>query len=349
MKRRDFTVGALLTLPFLSIIRNLSGSPSPSAIQPFVVRSDQSRFNVATPFRGINPNHLKISTRDTGGAFSFFDYQGTSQIEGPDLHLHLQQDELFYVMNGEFLFQLGDQKIVGTKGDAIFGPRNIQHTWTQLSKSGRLLYFAVPAGHLEDFFVRVSNMKTPPTPDEALALDKEFAMKHVGKSLSFQENHQYAASLNDGFLLKKEISRYWDMDKIVSTSPVSLKLSKRDTDGAMTVLDYEGNGKGGPPLHIHPEQDESFFVLEGSYIFQAGNKKFTLSEGDTIFLPRNIPHTWAQRSDKGRLLFMFNPSGMMEEFFAIYNATTTSPSPEEAARLFATHGMKVLGPPIDLS
>lgn len=52
------------------------------------------------------------------------------------------------------------------------------------------------------------------------------------------------------------------------------------------------------PLHIHPNQDEWFYVVEGNYLFQVGNEQYRMAIGDTIFLPRNVPHAFIQVTEK---------------------------------------------------
>jgi quercetin 2,3-dioxygenase len=127
-----------------------------------------------------------------------------------------------------------------------------------------------------------------------------------------------------------------------------VKISARDTGGQFSVFEYEGFAKMGPDLHVHLKQDETFYILEGEYLFQVGEEKHMLKAGDTIFLPRNIPHTWLQLTDKGKLMYMLQPAGKMEEFFKTMNALKGIPTTEEAARISATHDIKVMGPPLTL-
>ncbi|MFD0878245.1 cupin domain-containing protein, partial [Massilia pinisoli] len=118
------------------------------------------------------------------------------------------------------------------------------------------------------------------------------------------------------------------------------------TNGQLSVFEYIGNEKGGPPLHVHPNQDEIFFVVSGEYLFQVGQEKYQLKAGDTIFLPRKVPHTFAQTSEKGQMFFLFQPSGKMEDFFRTLGKLKGEPSPQEGAKIFADHDMQVVGPPL---
>jgi quercetin dioxygenase-like cupin family protein len=155
-----------------------------------------------------------------------------------------------------------------------------------------------------------------------------------------------AARNPKGFVIRTNQSRFEEKTLINGTSPNNLKIASKDTDGALSVFEYIGNEKGGPPLHIHPNQDEIFFIVSGDYLFQVGTEHYKLQTGDTIFLPRNVPHTFAQLSTKGKMFFLFQPSGKMEDFFRTIGNLNTPPKPEIAAKIFEDHDMKIIGPPL---
>ncbi len=344
MQRRKFLITTFGAIPALSLLPSAWAMASNQ--KPFVIKTRESRFGVPTPFRGVIPNDLKISSKDTDGNYSFFDYVGIDRVPGPNLHVHLWQDELFHAVEGEFVFQVGDQKIKVGNGDTVYGPRNIQHTWTQLSATGRLVYFVSPAHKMEEFFVQMSQRKGPPPKEESKKIDEEFGILNRGDSLQPDGQHEYSKSLAKGYVVRAGEGRFNEHLINKAFSPVNLLLSKKDSDGLMSIFDYEGSSKGGPPLHVHYHQDEVFFITEGEFLFQAGEERFKLTVGDTIFLPRKVPHTWTQLSDRGKMLFFFQPAGKMEEFFKLYRAQASQPSPEEGARQFSDHEMTVLGPPI---
>lgn len=106
-------------------------------------------------------------------------------------------------------------------------------------------------------------------------------------------------------------------------------------------------GKG-TPLHVHPLQDETFYVLEGDYKFLVGEERFDLSTGECIFLPKNVPHAWTQISTKGRMIVTFQPAGKMENFFVTVAALDHEPTKEEMAKLFTDNEMKIVGPPLSI-
>lgn len=133
----------------------------------------------------------------------------------------------------------------------------------------------------------------------------------------------------------------------VTTNTLDLKIGSADTDGGMAAFEQLGQSpNGGPPLHVHPRQDEFFHVLEGEYRFQVGDERFMGATGDTIFLPRGVPHAFIQLSERARMLVVYQPAGDMEGFFRETAGWTSPPSKDEVARVFAAHGMEVVGPPL---
>jgi quercetin 2,3-dioxygenase len=150
------------------------------------------------------------------------------------------------------------------------------------------------------------------------------------------------------FIVDAGASRFGDSAKFLGLHPNDLKISGKDTDGQLSVFEYTGLAKIGPALHVHLKQDEIFTVLEGSYRFVVGKDTHILGAGQTIFLPRNIPHTWIQLTDRGRMIYFLQPAGKMEEFFATMSRFTAPPSPAEIDRIHAEHDMKVVGPPLTL-
>jgi quercetin 2,3-dioxygenase len=88
--------------------------------------------------------------------------------------------------------------------------------------------------------------------------------------------------------------------------------------------------------------------VEGTYRFQVGEESSILGQGDTIFLPRNIPHTWIQISDEGKLVYFLQPAGKMEEFFQAMTELGRPPSEEEEKSISLAFGIKNVGPPLSL-
>ena len=142
-------------------------------------------------------------------------------------------------------------------------------------------------------------------------------------------------------------NRFEEEMMIWGVIPLEIKVSTRDTAGALFVFEHANMGRGGPPRHFHYEQDEWFRAVKGNFLFEVGDERFTLRPGDSLFAPRMVPHVWAYvGDDPGTLLLAVQPAGSLEEFFLKSTKMAAPPSPEEAERQFAAHGMKVVGPPL---
>jgi quercetin dioxygenase-like cupin family protein len=155
--------------------------------------------------------------------------------------------------------------------------------------------------------------------------------------------------LQGGFKVKAGESRTGKHLKMkgVTYNVLDLKVSSKDTNGNLSVFEQTGyTPKGGPPLHIHPHQDEYFYVLEGEYQFQAGEEMYYLSAGETIFLRRNIRHAFIQLTEKARVLVSYTPAGKMEKFFETTDSWTTPPDEDLIKKTFEDHDMIVVGPPL---
>jgi mannose-6-phosphate isomerase-like protein (cupin superfamily) len=62
--------------------------------------------------------------------------------------------------------------------------------------------------------------------------------------------------------------------------PLSIKLSSKDTGGELLVFEHNGIREGGPPRHVHYAQDEWFYVVEGEFAFEVGDRKLRLGPGE---------------------------------------------------------------------
>ena len=141
-------------------------------------------------------------------------------------------------------------------------------------------------------------------------------------------------------------NRFGEQLMIWGVIPLQIKVSSKDTGGELFVFEHADMGKGGPPRHFHYEQDEWFYALKGEFAFEVGDERFILGPGDSLFAPRMVPHVWTCATDTGTLMLAVQPAGSLEQFFMESSRMTRPPTPEEAAKHFAAHGMKVVGPPL---
>jgi len=138
----------------------------------------------------------------------------------------------------------------------------------------------------------------------------------------------------------------------IGVSATTYKVVTSDTRGDLFVIEQANQRRGGPPLHVHHGEDELFYVLDGEYLIQVGEKRFTLKTGDCILGPRGVPHAWAfAGTTAGRLLLSYAPAGKMEAFFNAWEQLGFAPggySKEKDAALLHSYGMERVGPPIQI-
>ena len=129
--------------------------------------------------------------------------------------------------------------------------------------------------------------------------------------------------------------------------PLDFKVSTADSRGGMFIVEHTDLKKGGPPRHVHHDQDEWFYVVKGDYIVEVGGERFTLGPGDSVMGPRKIPHAWAFVGEgTGKLIITFQPAGNMEAFFIKIAPMTEFPPREEMEKMFRDHGLELTGPPL---
>lgn len=128
------------------------------------------------------------------------------------------------------------------------------------------------------------------------------------------------------------------------------KVSTKDTDGDLYIYESSRVKKGGPNLHVHPDQDEWWYVLEGEFVIKVGDKMYHTKPGDSVFGPRGVPHAFSKIGEgTGRMLTTFQPAGRMEECFIAISEGKMKGKPEAEQDAFRKqHGFERVGPPIDI-
>jgi quercetin dioxygenase-like cupin family protein len=132
----------------------------------------------------------------------------------------------------------------------------------------------------------------------------------------------------------------------IGASSAAFKVLTQESKGAVFIMENMLTRKGGPPRHLHHEQDEWFYVMQGEFVFEIGSQRFTLGPGDSILGPREIAHAYAFVSEPpGKLLIAFNPANRIEEFFR--GRTEGSQYSTDSAR-YKAYGLELLGGPLQL-
>lgn len=185
MKRNKF-IASLLTLstaPFFAFSK--ASRKWVREGKGFKISAGEGRVHGHIKLKGVNSNILdvKVSGTDTDGDLAIFEQTSLSQGKGTPLHMHHAQDELFYVIEGSYKFQVGKDRYDLTVGDSIFLPRKVAHAWTQVSEKGKMTVILQPAGKLENFFVTMAALDHEPNQQEIAKIFSDNDMQVLGPPL----------------------------------------------------------------------------------------------------------------------------------------------------------------------
>lgn len=136
---------------------------------------------------------------------------------------------------------------------------------------------------------------------------------------------------------------------------ITVKAAGAETGDAFSQIETDDPRGSGPPLHLHHNEDETFYVLDGEVTFLVGDERVDVAAGDFLFAPRDVPHAYVVRSERARMLVTASPGGIEQVFVSLGVPVTGSEPPadavmpmDEAMRLFAGFGAEILGPPLSL-
>ena len=124
-------------------------------------------------------------------------------------------------------------------------------------------------------------------------------------------------------------------------------------DGEHTVLEMVAPPGDQPPLHVHNESEEGFYLLEGEVMFWAGDDERRLGPGDFVLGPKGVPHTYRVTSATPARFIVTSSTGEFAAFVQAYGVPAErrelpapgAPDVERLGRLAAEHGIDLLGPP----
>jgi mannose-6-phosphate isomerase-like protein (cupin superfamily) len=131
------------------------------------------------------------------------------------------------------------------------------------------------------------------------------------------------------------------------------KVLATETGGRLfqTIVAYPKGAA--PPLHVHHDAVETFFVLSGEVTILVGTERYECAAGDFVLGPRGEPHSFLVRSDGAEILATFSPGGIERFFDEVAPRAITGqappkpwpPDPDEFVRLMAKYDCEFVAPP----
>ena len=133
----------------------------------------------------------------------------------------------------------------------------------------------------------------------------------------------------------------------------TIKVSEPDAEGRFALVEAVAYQTTEPPLHIHHDEDEAWYVLNGKMTFFVGDAVFEASSGSFVLAPMGIPHTFTVDVEPTRVLVFASPAGF-ERFALELGVTATGdeppadlalPGPDVLGPVAERFGIEVVGPP----
>ena len=154
----------------------MSSQAKPSLASPasaFRVAAGEDRLGGTLHVFGAETS-VKISSHDSSGAYSVM--EATTPVDsGPPVHLHQREDEWWYILEGDYLFEIDGTQLHAGPGDTVFAPRGSRHTFQNVGTTpGKTLVTVVPGG-LDLFFQEISAAVLPGTTPEPAVIMPIFA------------------------------------------------------------------------------------------------------------------------------------------------------------------------------
>lgn len=154
-----------------------------------------------------------------------------------------------------------------------------------------------------------------------------------------------------GFVLgPDEGTATWFLD-----TRMTVKAAGAQTGGAFTLLDWQAPVGFGPPTHVHAQEDEAFYLLDGELAVRCGDQSWTAGPGSFVFLPHQVEHCFVVTSGPAHGLQLTTPSGF-EDYIGLLGRPPThdglpEPSEPDVPALLAAgerFQIQVVGPPMTL-
>ncbi|MEM9586684.1 MAG: cupin domain-containing protein [Planctomycetota bacterium] len=277
--------------------------------RPTVVR--QPDQGVYCAWLGHTIRYLALGS-ETGEAYCL-SVTEVDQKGGAPPHRH-DFVEAFYVIRGTCEFQAGNQTASLSSGEMISIGSGTAHRPMVTSPDGaELLTLAFPAG-FDQFQLQAGQPLEDPSqvPTKSVSEIRE-SIDHIAADFSIDMHPPDSA-----FQVEPQIHicRATEGDVVDAVGDrYRFLVEGEQSDGRFAIWHTTISPGGGPPPHVHRNEEEAFFVLDGELIFESEGESFTGGPRTFVNLPRGSKHRFSNQSDQpAQVLILVAPSGLEKMF-----------------------------------
>ncbi|MBS1664745.1 MAG: cupin domain-containing protein [Bacteroidetes bacterium] len=201
--------------------------------------------------------------------------------EDNGLHVHEEEDEAVYLISGELEVTIGEQTFMMRPGESYFVPRNVPHRVRNIGEEEAKTLLVYTPGRFGDF-VPFSDVVMP----------------YNGWSPIYKRPCH-----------KRELETYSFFGV-----PKTVHLSGIETGNELSLFEAQMVTGCDSGLHVHANEDEAVYLLEGELELTIGDTLVTLKTGTSIFIPRNTPHRLRNKKVKTARMLLLNTPGTLDPF-----------------------------------
>jgi len=269
----------------------------------------RNRDGVTTYISKNAVHSVLVDGKDTDDKFSVIETKAETGSNMP-WHLHREQDETFYVLEGHVEFYIGGRSFMAVKGSFIFVPKGIAHRYKVTSDATRILNSYYPAG-----FERVitKNFTEEASFDEAKASEEPEWLRISARQPRYislvredEAEKPYVGEVQPFISHRESAPPMWGLGILWVVIANAEK-----TGGSNSFIDeLIPRGPSASP-HIHKAAEEIFYIIDGEMTFFAGGDwaPVTAKTNDLVVVPRGTQHAFQIDSPTVHLVNIYTPAG----------------------------------------
>jgi mannose-6-phosphate isomerase-like protein (cupin superfamily) len=143
---------------------------------------------------------------------------------------------------------------------------------------------------------------------------------------------------------------WWFLDTLVVEH-------RRASDMETVVLEMTLPVGSAPPLHVHDDLDDTWYILEGEMVVRCGDDEMVVGEGHWVSMSRGVPHTFRVVGDREARILLVHDNASFRDLIRELSSPARAhvvptephfPPMDELARIAASHDLRPIGPPMSV-